>query len=260
MTDIAFGCPHCQQPLEAPPEMAGEYIECPTCKQSISIPEQQKPDADSPRTRKKKAPKKPPAIEKTRKPAVSKYVVDFKNDYEASLYDLYANEVVKNISEAKKKKIFQYVEEHAEQLCADEYFLEDVITEFFPSLIRASYLKEMGELDRGYRKEKLQGEYAPDLSRKLKCPKREPNERPATQKQIDYLIALGFKDQTVLSTLGIGQASSMIEQALAYREKLIESGVAGSDDRSKNSSCSCLGVMVIGGILLFFLFLGLISQ
>lgn len=38
MPDIAFSCPQCEQPLEAPQDMAGETIECPACGQSIQIP------------------------------------------------------------------------------------------------------------------------------------------------------------------------------------------------------------------------------
>jgi DNA-directed RNA polymerase subunit RPC12/RpoP len=39
MTDIKFKCPHCQQSLEAPPDMSGEMIECPTCEKTITIPQ-----------------------------------------------------------------------------------------------------------------------------------------------------------------------------------------------------------------------------
>jgi len=38
MSDIKFNCPTCTQPLEAPPEMAGQLIECPKCKKSLEIP------------------------------------------------------------------------------------------------------------------------------------------------------------------------------------------------------------------------------
>lgn len=38
MTDIGFACPHCQQPLEAPPELAGRRVECPACKATLQIP------------------------------------------------------------------------------------------------------------------------------------------------------------------------------------------------------------------------------
>lgn len=38
MSDIDFACPLCQQPLEAPEEMAGQTIECPACSQPIAIP------------------------------------------------------------------------------------------------------------------------------------------------------------------------------------------------------------------------------
>jgi DNA-directed RNA polymerase subunit RPC12/RpoP len=35
---IAFKCPHCQQPLEAPEEMAGDSLPCPTCSKAIMVP------------------------------------------------------------------------------------------------------------------------------------------------------------------------------------------------------------------------------
>jgi hypothetical protein len=38
MVDINFDCPHCNQNLDAPSDMAGETIECPTCRKSIGIP------------------------------------------------------------------------------------------------------------------------------------------------------------------------------------------------------------------------------
>jgi predicted amidophosphoribosyltransferase len=38
MQDITFECPHCQQVLEAPPDLAGQTIECPACGQPIVIP------------------------------------------------------------------------------------------------------------------------------------------------------------------------------------------------------------------------------
>ncbi len=38
MTDINFDCPHCQQNLEAPLEMAGDSLPCPTCGTLIQVP------------------------------------------------------------------------------------------------------------------------------------------------------------------------------------------------------------------------------
>jgi hypothetical protein len=43
MSDFEFKCPHCQQPLEAPSEMAGQTIDCPACKGSIQIVDPQSP-------------------------------------------------------------------------------------------------------------------------------------------------------------------------------------------------------------------------
>jgi len=39
MSDIKFNCQSCGTELEAPEEMAGEVVECPSCSQNISIPQ-----------------------------------------------------------------------------------------------------------------------------------------------------------------------------------------------------------------------------
>ncbi len=38
MSDLELNCPHCQQPLEAPEEMLGETVECPSCQGSFQLP------------------------------------------------------------------------------------------------------------------------------------------------------------------------------------------------------------------------------
>jgi len=38
MADISFTCPHCKQHLDAPPEMAGDKLACPTCQKQIQVP------------------------------------------------------------------------------------------------------------------------------------------------------------------------------------------------------------------------------
>ncbi len=35
---INFDCVHCEQNIDAPPEMAGMWVACPTCKQAIQVP------------------------------------------------------------------------------------------------------------------------------------------------------------------------------------------------------------------------------
>lgn len=37
MSDIKFNCPSCGQSLEAPPGMAGQLIDCPSCKKTIEV-------------------------------------------------------------------------------------------------------------------------------------------------------------------------------------------------------------------------------
>jgi hypothetical protein len=39
MSVISLSCPGCQQPMEAPAEMAGQVAQCPACSQEISIPQ-----------------------------------------------------------------------------------------------------------------------------------------------------------------------------------------------------------------------------
>ena len=38
MPDIKFDCSGCQQHLEAPEEMAGDTLECPTCHTPLTVP------------------------------------------------------------------------------------------------------------------------------------------------------------------------------------------------------------------------------
>lgn len=38
MSDIKFTCPHCNQNIEAPEDMGGEAVECPSCKGAIQVP------------------------------------------------------------------------------------------------------------------------------------------------------------------------------------------------------------------------------
>jgi DNA-directed RNA polymerase subunit M/transcription elongation factor TFIIS len=46
MADIEFTCPECGQVLEAPEEMAGESLACPSCEAPISIPDQENSKVD----------------------------------------------------------------------------------------------------------------------------------------------------------------------------------------------------------------------
>ena len=43
---------------------------------------------------------------------------------------------------------------------------------------------------------------------------RSPGEKPATEKQINFLRSLGVQDDALLSNLGIRQASAVIEYVL----------------------------------------------
>jgi DNA-directed RNA polymerase subunit RPC12/RpoP len=46
MAAIEFECPACNQPLEAPEEMAGDVIECPACGQALELPGEPEPEGD----------------------------------------------------------------------------------------------------------------------------------------------------------------------------------------------------------------------
>lgn len=45
MPDIRLNCPHCQQSLEAPEDMAGQTVECPSCGKPFDIPAPEQPQA-----------------------------------------------------------------------------------------------------------------------------------------------------------------------------------------------------------------------
>lgn len=38
MSDINFDCPKCGQNLDAPPDLAGLFVECPSCATVIKVP------------------------------------------------------------------------------------------------------------------------------------------------------------------------------------------------------------------------------
>lgn len=38
MPDIHFECPKCAQSIDAPEELASQFVECPTCKDRIEVP------------------------------------------------------------------------------------------------------------------------------------------------------------------------------------------------------------------------------
>lgn len=51
MADVKFNCPHCKQPLEAPEEMRGQPIDCPSCNKAFTIPTPTAPPPQSPATK-----------------------------------------------------------------------------------------------------------------------------------------------------------------------------------------------------------------
>lgn len=43
MSDYKFNCPHCNQSLEAPEDMLGETLDCPSCGGQIALPAPERP-------------------------------------------------------------------------------------------------------------------------------------------------------------------------------------------------------------------------
>jgi uncharacterized protein YbjQ (UPF0145 family) len=43
MPEIHFECPRCNHPLDAPQELATQFIECPTCKEMVEVPSRSEP-------------------------------------------------------------------------------------------------------------------------------------------------------------------------------------------------------------------------
>ena len=71
MSDFKFKCPHCQQSLEAPDEMLGTVIDCPSCKGRIQLPipqPQSRPKAPPPSA---PVPQKKLGMNRTQAPAAN---------------------------------------------------------------------------------------------------------------------------------------------------------------------------------------------
>jgi RsiW-degrading membrane proteinase PrsW (M82 family) len=56
MAEFKFNCPHCNQPLEAPEDMRGQMIECPSCKKAFQLPDSAGAESASTEATKKKCP------------------------------------------------------------------------------------------------------------------------------------------------------------------------------------------------------------
>lgn len=59
MPEIHFECPRCNQPLDAPQELATQFIECANCKQLIEVPARSEP------TKPPRPPRVPPDLVST---------------------------------------------------------------------------------------------------------------------------------------------------------------------------------------------------
>ncbi|OPZ74327.1 MAG: hypothetical protein BWY82_00756 [Verrucomicrobia bacterium ADurb.Bin474] len=60
MSDFNFNCPHCKQSLEAPAELLGQQINCPTCNGAIQLPKPQQSAPPPPAQAKKQMLTRPP--------------------------------------------------------------------------------------------------------------------------------------------------------------------------------------------------------
>jgi len=56
MSDLTFNCPHCQQRIEAPDEMAGMLAQCPTCQKDLQVPASTPPPLSQPSLFKRPSP------------------------------------------------------------------------------------------------------------------------------------------------------------------------------------------------------------
>jgi hypothetical protein len=56
MSDFKFNCPHCSQHLEAPEELLGQAIQCPSCNGPIRLPEPKRVEMPNPPTIPRNAP------------------------------------------------------------------------------------------------------------------------------------------------------------------------------------------------------------
>ncbi len=106
-----------------------------------------------------------------------------------------------------------------------------MLSEFFPSVLTASGKREMEALEeqnkraadantRANNARRHMHEFAPNISPEDFNERRAPGEKDATVKQVDYLRALGIRDDAMLSTLGIREAGKLIQFMLDRRRKL----------------------------------------
>ena len=124
------------------------------------------------------------------------------------------------------------IEEMVAIQCRDGY--GDLLTlcaDHFPQLLTKLGNRELEEEDDLYDQIKKQGKYAPEVTiTDLKS--REPNERKATAKQLNFLRSLGVKDEKLLGSLGVRQASDAISATLDARERVLftdQSNARGKD-------------------------------
>lgn len=151
------------------------------------------------------------------------YIDQLKEHYDQYIESLVNDGMIASPpSPQEKEKIFRT----AKAQHADEPELDDLVIKICPRLITESWKAEIREKKKDERqsrdrweKGKAFGKYAPEIEIKNTIPERPAGEKNATPKQIKYLKMLGVHDKYVLKSLGNVQASKLIEEILALREK-----------------------------------------
>lgn len=123
----------------------------------------------------------------------------------------------------------------------------------FPQIITRLGKKEIEEKADTYDQIWKQGKYAPEVTLSgIKLLK--PKERKATAKQLAFLRKLGIRDEKLLESLGIAQASESISSILEARNRELFCETSSPIKQNKMSSVGkLLSVVVLVALVLIFL-------
>jgi hypothetical protein len=185
-------CDNCKQRIEFPNELYGEDITCPTCQAKIkAVPDDEKVDPEQDR-----------------------------EWLENGLLEEQATGMIAmGISEAQKIEMLKT------QIDSSYCTVFDLVAGNFPGLLTKDGRRRLQEeqIERAkeeseYDKMRKMKEFAP-LVTITKMTTRLQGERNATENQIRYLRDLGVRDESILTNLGIKQASDLIAKILEERDK-----------------------------------------
>jgi hypothetical protein len=178
-------CDNCKQNIEFPDELYDEQITCPTCQAKIkAIPDDEKVDPEQDR---------------------EWLECGLLEEQEEGM-------IVEGISEAIKLEMLKA------QVETGYGVVFDLVAEKFPDLLTQNGRHRLQEEKIEYDKSRRMKEFAPLVTIE-KLPARLDGERDATEKQINFLRDLGVRDESILASLGIKQASDLIAKILDERNK-----------------------------------------